>query len=46
MCAYLAFKYSIIYCPKKKELDYLEPFNPDNLNIEDSFDYLALSIAR
>jgi 5'-3' exonuclease len=46
MCAYLAFRYSLVYCPYKKDLEYLEPFNPDYLGIEDSFDYLALSIAK
>ena len=46
MCAYLAFKYSVIFCPNKKRVSYLNTFDPDNLNVEDSFDYLAMSIAR
>lgn len=46
MCSYLAFRYSIVYCPLKKGLSYLNTFDPNNLRLEDSFDYLAMSIAR
>lgn len=45
MCAYLAFKFSLIFCPVEKDLRYIEPFNQD-FKIEDSFDFLAVSIAR
>lgn len=46
MCAYLAFRYSLVFCPVKRKICHLNPFDPNNLGIEESFDYLALTIAR
>lgn len=45
MCAYLAFKYSRVYCPKQEKMVSLNAFEIDRIDKSEPFDYIALKIA-
>lgn len=46
MCAYLAFKFSKVYCPKQKKIVSLNQMFLDNVQEIEPFDYMAIKIAK